>query len=133
MLSGIGSKGKEIIEYQITNGLISDLPMALKKDVNLKYLHDFDPLQTAGQVNQPVLIINGEKDKNVPPTDAFKLSEAINKNGNLNVTVKVLPSYNHLLLKVDSLGLKTKFDKISSLALPDEVLELILEWLTNEI
>lgn len=109
LLSGIGSKGKEVIDYQINKGLINgeELPGLLETDSNLKYLNNFDPLQTASQIEQPVLIINGENDRRVPSTDADKLSDAITSNGNKNVTVHILSEYNHLLLKESITGVET--------------------------
>lgn len=52
LLSAIGSQGKEVIAYQVNNGLINReaLPELLEKDNNLKYLYNFDPLPTASQI-----------------------------------------------------------------------------------
>lgn len=135
LLSGIGSKGKEIINYQVNNGIIDQkvLPRLLEKDKNFKYLYNFDPLQTANLIKQPVLIINGENDKRVPSTDAYKLSDAITSNGNKNVTIYILPKYNHLLLKESNSGVETKYGKISSTQIPDQVLNIISEWVLKEI
>lgn len=135
LLSGIGSKGKDIINYQVNNGVINrdNLPKLLEKDKNFNYLYNFDPLQTAKLVKQPVLIINGENDKRVPSSDAYKLLDAITSNGNNNVTIYILPKYNHLLLKESKSGVETKYGKISSNQIPDQVLSIILEWVLKEI
>lgn len=81
----MGSTGKEIIEYQIKNGLLNrnDLPKLLKQNKNLEFLYQFDPLKTASLIQPPLLIINGKTDKSVPYTDAFKLNNAIRANGNI--------------------------------------------------
>ncbi|MDZ7762888.1 MAG: alpha/beta hydrolase [Melioribacteraceae bacterium] len=135
LLSGIGSTGKEIIEYQIKNGLYdsNDLPKLLKKNKNLEFLYQFDPLKTAGLIQAPVLIINGKTDRRVPYTDAFKLTNAIRANGNNNVELKILPNYNHLLLKESFDGIETGYGRIQSNRIPDEVLKIILDWIINEI
>jgi dipeptidyl aminopeptidase/acylaminoacyl peptidase len=135
LLSGIGSKGKEIIEYQIKNGILNgaELKTLLSSDKNLKYLYTFDPLKTVSLIKSPVLIINGKLDKRVPYTDAYKLSNAIKANGNTNVEVKILPEYNHLLLKVSSDGVETKYGKISSNKIPKEVLEIISYWVIKNL
>ncbi len=131
LLSAIGSTGKQIIEFQMKNSLINrgELQELLKRDINLQYLYGFNPLETAGLIHCPVLIINGKADKRVPYKDAYKLSEAIKLNGNIHVEVKVLPEYNHLLLKVSQNGVETRYGKINSNKVPDEVLDLISEWL----
>ena len=134
LLSGIGSKGNEIIQYQIKNGLINrnELPRLLKRDKNLEFLWNFDPLKTAEKVQQPVLIINGTRDKNVPPGDGVKLSEAIKKNGNQDVSVEILPDYNHLLLKENTLE-NNQEDTVTKNRIPQELLNLILEWIEMRI
>ena len=135
LLSGIGSTGKEIIEFQIRNGLLNrnDLPELLKQNKNLEFLYQFDPLKTASLIQAPVLIINGKTDRRVPYTDAFKLTNAIKANGNSNVEVKILPNYNHLLLKESPDGIETRYGRILSNRVPDEVLKIISDWIKNEI
>lgn len=100
------------------------LPKILRRDNNLKFLFDFDPLETIRLIHQPVLIIQGKTDRRVPFTDAFILADELRKSGNEQVTVHVLPEYNHALLKEG---------KISSSKIPDEVLTLILKWVQKEI
>ncbi|MFO8001339.1 MAG: alpha/beta hydrolase [Marinilabilia sp.] len=135
LLSAIGSPGKDIIEYQIENGLFygNDLPELLKQDRNLEFLYRFDPLKTARLIHSPVLIVHGKTDRRVPYTDAYILSNAIKDNGNRNVEVKVLTGYNHLLLKEAPDGIETKYGKISSNRVPEEILDIILEWMMKEI
>jgi dipeptidyl aminopeptidase/acylaminoacyl peptidase len=129
LLSAPGSKGKEILSYQISNGILDkkNLKKLLKKDINFRYLYDFDPMVSAGLVTQPTLIINGELDKNVPPEDALKLKKEMNKNGNLNVTAQILGQHNHLLL------LEIPEGQIYSTKITDETLKIILDWILTEL
>lgn len=129
LLSAPGSKGIDILNYQISNGILDHgmLKRLIKKDVNIKYLYNFDPLTSARLVSQPALIINGESDKNVPPEDALKLSKEMNKNGNHNVTAHILKQHNHLLLMVDTEG------QIVSTKISDETLKIILDWILREL
>lgn len=135
LLSGIGSKGSEIIDFQIENGLLpeADLSKILRKDRNMRFLFDFDPLETIRMINQPVLIIQGQTDRRVPVTDALILANELRKSGNENITIHVLPNHNHALLKEDTTGVQTRYGKISSTALSVEVLEPILNWVQNEL
>jgi hypothetical protein len=128
-LSGIGSPGKEILDYQIQQGVFTreELTRFLREDRNTRFLYDYDPLRTVGQIRQPVLIIHGKKDRSVPYRDAYKLAETLKLNGNSKVTVKVLEGYDHTLLKLDQKG------RISSAKVPDEVLTIIADWLEKEI
>jgi hypothetical protein len=129
LLSAPGSKGKEIINYQIKSGILDQkkLKRLLKKDLNLRYLYDFDPMVSARLVTQPALIINGESDKNVPPDDALLLKKEMIKNGNPDVTAYILKQHNHLLLEEDSEG------QIVSTKITEETLKIILDWILAEL
>jgi uncharacterized protein len=128
-LSGIGSPGKDVLEYQIQQGVLTNnqLAILLKEDLNTHFLYEFDPLITAGKIKQPVLIIHGKKDRSVNYTDAYKLEEAITRNGNKNVTLKILEGYDHTLLKVNPNG------QFYSAKISDEVLMIITNWILKEI
>ena len=78
-------------------------------------------------IRQPVLILHGDKDRNVPYEDAFHLEKAIRESGNRNVTVRILSGCNHALLMENPDG------TVSSARVPDEVLATILDWLAREI
>lgn len=129
LLSAPGSNGKEIINYQISNGILDqkNLKKLLKKDINLRYLNDFDPMVSARLITQPTLIIVGELDKNVPAEDALKLKEEMNNNGNLNVTAHILKQHDHLLLMENPQG------QISSTKITDETLKIIRDWILTEL
>lgn len=134
LLSGIGSKGKEIIKFQVKNELIDGrkLPKLLKSDKNLQFLWNFDPLKTAKLIQQPTLIINGALDKNVPPDDGLKLYSSIKSNGNKDVRVEIMPNYNHLLLIENGSEERIK-DVHTKNKISDELLNLILEWIKKRI
>lgn len=135
LLSGIGTKGKDIIAYQVRNGLLpeEDLQKILRRDPNMRFLNEFDPLESIRLLTQAVLIIHGQTDRRVPFTDACLLEETLIKAGNEQVSLHILPGYNHALLKEDPSGTDSSFGKISSVLIPDEVLALILSWIQQEI
>ncbi len=56
-----------------------------------------DPAATLGQVDVPVLIVQGEKDLQVPPAEAERMHDALEEAGNGAVTLHLLPDLNHLL------------------------------------
>ena len=59
------------------------------------FLHD--PLETMRQIGVPVLILQGDKDVQVPPEDAKALAQALKDAGNKNVEVHVFDDLNHML------------------------------------
>ncbi|NHJ21750.1 MAG: alpha/beta fold hydrolase [Candidatus Lokiarchaeota archaeon] len=56
-----------------------------------------DPLETIKQVKCPVLIVQGEKDFQVPFSNALALRDALEKSGNNNVRLMLFPNIDHLL------------------------------------
>jgi pimeloyl-ACP methyl ester carboxylesterase len=56
-----------------------------------------DPLENLRHVNCPVLVIHGEKDLQVPPSEAALITTTLEEVENADVTVYVFPDLNHLL------------------------------------
>ena len=95
----------------------------------------YDPLTAARRLKTPVLILQGETDRQVPPTEAKLLADAIRAGGNSDVTVRIFPATNHLFL-ADSSGAFTdasgalRYAKLPSLHVRPEVLGAIADWLS---
>lgn len=90
-----------------------------------------DPLATIRKVHVPVLIIQGEKDIQVPPQDAKVLAKALKGAGNANVTVRLLPDLNHLMRHQP----EDAYSGLSHLDKPVDgrVLQAIGEWLKEQL
>jgi len=56
-----------------------------------------DPLAALRRVTCPVLVVQGEKDLQVPASEAELLEKTLREAGNTDVTVEILPDLNHLL------------------------------------
>jgi dipeptidyl aminopeptidase/acylaminoacyl peptidase len=57
----------------------------------------FDPGKVARDVDEPLLIVHGEIDREVPVAHAEQLATAARKNSRDPVTVNVMPGVNHRL------------------------------------
>jgi dipeptidyl aminopeptidase/acylaminoacyl peptidase len=79
---------------------LTDVKFIELKMLSLSWLRQHfhhDPIETIKNVTCPVLIIQGEKDYQVPPSEADLLYAAIAEAGNTDVTVNKLPDLNHLM------------------------------------
>jgi dipeptidyl aminopeptidase/acylaminoacyl peptidase len=88
-----------------------------------------DPLKAIRQVTCPVLIINGEKDLQVPAAEAEQLRITLVEAGNDDVVALVLPDLNHLLRHhpgEPSLVYRHIDDPVDP-----RVIEIITEWLAE--
>jgi dienelactone hydrolase len=98
----------------------------------------YDPLSAARRVKTPVLIVQGETDRQVPPGEAKLLADAIRSGGNRDVTVRMFSATNHLFLAdssgafVDASG-ALRYTKLPSLHVRPEVLGAIADWLSDRL
>ncbi len=95
----------------------------------LRQHYSDDPLRSIRQATCPVLIINGEKDLQVPAAEAEPLKTTLEEAGNDDVTALILPNLNHLLRhhpEDPSLVYRHIDDPIDP-----RVIETITEWLAE--
>ncbi len=98
----------------------------------------YDPTTAARHVKTPVLILQGETDRQVPPSEANLLAAAFRSGGNNDVTVAMFRATNHLFLAdssgafADSTG-ALRYTKLPSLHVRPEVLGAIADWLSEHL
>jgi dienelactone hydrolase len=88
----------------------------------------YDPLPTIRKVRQPILILQGELDRQVTADQAKMLEEAARAAGNKDVTVRVFPKLNHLFLPSET-GAESEYASIKTSALPEDVITALADWL----
>jgi alpha-beta hydrolase superfamily lysophospholipase len=98
----------------------------------LRFILDYDPLETASRVTVPSLILQGGTDRQVSPNQAQELAIAMRASGNRDVTVRVFPYLNHLFLN-DADGDPDGYPDLPSKALPPEVLSEVAGWLRTHL
>lgn len=98
----------------------------------LRFFLDYDPIATAKRVKQPVLILQGESDRQVTPEQANELAAAFRAGGNRDVTVKTFPQTDHLFL-ADPNGNPTGYATLPSKSVRVEVLGTIADWLAAHL
>jgi len=97
----------------------------------MQYFLNYDPRLILKDVKCPVLILNGEKDLQVPAqanTEAIK--NALQKAGNKNVTVTVFPGLNHLFQECET-GSFEEYEKIEQTFSP-VALQSISSWISQQ-
>jgi len=156
LMAGSASKGREIIMEQ--NRYVIDSVSRLRGPARdsalakagrsldslgarggwLGFFVAYDPSTAARQVKTPVLILQGETDRQVPPAQAQLLADAFRAGGNRDVTVRMFPATNHLFL-ADSSGAFAdasgglRYGKLPSLHVRPEVVGTIADWLSDRL
>ncbi|MEO5815688.1 MAG: alpha/beta hydrolase [Gemmatimonadaceae bacterium] len=92
----------------------------------------FDPEVAARHVRAPVLVVHGATDLQVPAGDADRLAAALRTGGNSDVTVRVFPGVDHVLL-TDPSGDWRRYIAVPSLVAPAAVRGTIADWFVRQL
>lgn len=98
----------------------------------LREFISYDPLSVIPEVSQPVLIVQGENDRQVMAHHARKLAAAFERAGNRQVTLRMYPSLNHLFLPSET-GAVSEYGSLPVVSLGEEILVEIANWLVREL
>ena len=94
----------------------------------------FNPAEVMPQIKQPILIIQGDLDTQVPPHHADTLGDLARarKKGAGPVEVVHIPGVNHLLVPATT-GDAAEYDQLKEKAITPKVPTTIVEWLKKEL
>jgi pimeloyl-ACP methyl ester carboxylesterase len=93
-----------------------------------RYFIGYDPANTLEKVKTPTLVLFGEKDLQVLPSDNLNpLKSAFSRAGNTRVRVEVLPGLNHLMQTAGT-GSPTEYGRIEETMSPT-ALRLMSNWI----
>ncbi len=99
----------------------------------MKWFRAYDPLPTARRVRQPVLILQGEVDRQVSAGQADTLAAAMRAAGNRDVTEHVFPHLNHLFLVSPTDGSPSEYPALKDTAIGRDVLDTLADWLARRL
>jgi len=159
LMAGTAKRGETIIAYQVDQSLEGDTSMtdqarakaradqaeAMRKAIAgdesapeplrvpwTRYFLTYDPLPTIKKVKQPILILQGEFDRQVTADQAEMLSKAAREAGNKDVTIHVFPGLNHLFLPSKT-GAVAEYSSLETNTIPDSVIKPLTDWLVKEL
>jgi fermentation-respiration switch protein FrsA (DUF1100 family) len=146
LIAGTASPGRAILEEQRRYLFARDTTLApARRDSLLRaatveadsafespgWLHffaDYDPLPTARRVRVPVLILQGETDRQVPLGQARALAAAMRAAGNSRVTLRTFPHMNHLMVD-DPSGNPLAYPSLPGYHVRSDLLGALADWL----
>jgi uncharacterized protein len=131
-------QAKTELQKKIQSAVISgkgwdDVPPELRKQADTAWFRSllaFDPARVADEVEQPILIVHGELDRQVPVAHAEKLAE-IAKNGDSRaVELVTVRGVNHLLVPATT-GEISEYNSLPDRNVSSDVTEVIVEWMSK--
>ncbi len=150
LLAGPAYDGRRIIDYQTAHmseiggkwtpaqrdslhrASMQQVDSLAKSDPWMRYFMTYYPLPTARRVKVPVLILQGETDRQVTFEQAAELEKAFKAGGNRDVTRRVFPATNHLFVP-DANGAPEKYSGLPDSNVRPEVLAAIGDWLAKRL
>lgn len=150
LLAGPAYNGRRILEYQNGNAVdrgrpasaaardsllrraMADVDSAATVDPWLAMFLAHDPCNVARRVRTPVLLLQGETDRQVTAEQAELLAAAFREGGNRAVEVRRFADLNHLFLR-DASGDPLGYSRLPDTAVPAEVLDTLATWLQTRL
>ncbi len=148
LMAGTSRTGRTVIEYQnryaiehsdqvapeardsVITAAMKTVDSLAARSPWMKHFLDYDPRPTARRVTVPVLILQGETDRQVTADQAEELAAAIRSGGNANVTVHLFPEANHLFVQ-DPIGNPTGYPQLPDGRIRNDVIMVLVGWLSE--
>ncbi|HWW15408.1 MAG TPA: alpha/beta fold hydrolase [Candidatus Dormibacteraeota bacterium] len=124
---------KELKEKLADEGMEAQLGIEIKALTSpwFRYFMDYDPATALRKVTCPVLVLNGEKDKQVPPDQNLPpIRKALEEAGNKHFEIDELPSLNHLFQTAKT-GSPSEYAQIEETIAP-VALDKIASWILKQ-
>ncbi len=146
LMAGPAHRGRDIIAYQIENGVRGDATIApqardsviranraafdstMAREPWMRFFLEYDPLPTVRRVRQPVLILQGATDNQIRAEEATLLDRTLREAGNGRVTLRIFPELNHLFLH-DPSGHPSGYVRLKDGRVGGEVMGTLADWL----
>ncbi len=151
LLAGVAHPAREALAFQLTNNIrheeklsqeqkdtaIAEIPKKIDAmmaaDRWLAFFLTHDPVATAQQVKGPaVLMLTGANDQQADPKQIPELMAAFIAAGNTDVTGRVIPGVNHLLV-ADADGFPGNYAKLPPpLRVEPQIIDMVVDWLARQ-
>ncbi|HEV8410053.1 MAG TPA: alpha/beta fold hydrolase [Gemmatimonadaceae bacterium] len=119
------------------DSILKDARRKLQPEVQtvpmLKWWMSYDPAPAARKVKAATLILQGENDRQVPAENAEKLAALIRSGGNKDVTVKIFPNTDHLMLEDPTGDFMDMYAHVKTNKVSPVILGTMADWLVAKL
>ena len=124
---------KQIQSAVVTGKGWESIPANERRDADTPWFHSyltFDPAKTVSDLKQPILIVHGALDKEIPPAHADRLTDLARKSDSKSVEVVVVRGVNHLLIPAFT-GDLGEYPSLTDRNISKDVSGAVGAWLTK--
>jgi len=124
---------QRVLDAATTGGGWNAVPEDVRRQADTAWFRSwvaFDPERALSRIDEPVLIVHGALDREVPAEQATRLEELALQKKNRSVQKVVVPGVNHLLVAADS-GEVDEYATLGSTSLSPDVISAIVDWLKS--
>jgi pimeloyl-ACP methyl ester carboxylesterase len=133
---------KTALQRQIVNAVINGsgwdgVPAAIQRQTDTPWFRSwllFDPSPVISKINQPVLILTGAIDTEMPPSEADRLSQSahVRKKPEQSARKVIVPGVNHLLVAATT-GETDEYPSLAGSTVSPAVISALVSWLGDEL
>ena len=119
------------------DGAWSDVPENMRQRADTPWFRsflEFDPAQAVRRTRQPVLIVHGKLDRQIPVEHADRLAEMLEARRRREATLEVarLPGIDHRLLD-SSAGAIDHYSQLLDRQVSSEVIAVLTDWMDRTV
>jgi len=122
---------QRVLDAAISGGGWNAVPEDVRRQADTAWFKSwvkFDPARALSRIDEPVLIVHGELDREVPAEQATRLEELALQKKNRSVQKVVVPGVNHLLVEAQT-GEVDEYTTLGSKPVSPAVISAIIDWL----
>ncbi|MCY4658844.1 MAG: alpha/beta fold hydrolase [Acidobacteria bacterium] len=119
----------------VRDGSWEGIPDDLRRQADTPWFRSllrYDPRESIRRMRQPILVLHGELDREVPAHHAERLAELIRDRGRSTVDVVPVAGVNHLLVPAVTGGV-AEYDTLPDKQVAPRVAEALIAWIGNAI
>ncbi len=122
---------QRVLDAAMTGAAWNAVPEDIRRQADTEWFKtwlSFDPAQALSRIDEPILIMHGALDREVPAEEATRLEGLALQKKNRSVQKVVVPGINHLLVPATS-GEVDEYENLEARTLSPEVVSALVAWL----
>jgi dipeptidyl aminopeptidase/acylaminoacyl peptidase len=127
---------RQVQQAVLTGKGWDNVPPAVRRDADTPWFQSlltYDPVKVVGNVRQPLLVVHGEIDREIPVAHADRLATlARDKSKSKSIDIVIVRGVNHLLVPAVT-GATSEYGTLTDRHVSKDVTKAVTDWLTKTL